>query len=167
MNQLLRTVFFLEEDSAIPVDGKPLMLETIVNRPALSWAAERLIADGVQRFFVVSSPRFVQQVRACFPAEADLTVSEQQTDLMAFLNTPDEVFVLPRAAVPMEVAGVGFAYSAPGYELQEIWKDKMTNAITAATLVPGWLPIFGPETIAELEPILANQHVTDNKKKEQ
>lgn len=157
MNQLLRTVFFLEEDASIPVDGKPLMLETILHRPAMSWAAERLMADGVQRFFVVSSPRFADDVRACFPAEADLTVSEQQTDLMAFLNTPDEVFVLPRAAVPMDAAGVGFAYSAPGYELQEVWKTKMTNAITAATLVPGWLPLFGRETIAELEPIFAER----------
>lgn len=157
MNQMQRTVFFLEEDASIPVDGKPLMLETIVNRPALSWAAERLIEDGVQRFLVVSSPRFAEQVRACFPAEADLIVSEQQSDLMTFLNTPDEVFVLPRAAVPMAGAGVGFAYSAPGYELQEVWKQKMTNAITAATLVPGWLPIFGPETLAELETILAKK----------
>ena len=52
-------------------------------------------------------------------------------------------------------AGPGFAYSAPGRELREVWKDKMTNAVSGASLVSGWLPIFGPETIAELEPVLA------------
>ena len=31
----------------------------------------------------------------------------------------------------------------------------MTNAISGASLVPGWLPVYGPETIAELEPVLA------------
>ena len=45
--------------------------------------------------------------------------------------------------------------SAPGRELREVWKNKMTNAVSGASLVSGWLPIFGPETIAELEPVLA------------
>ena len=30
----------------------------------------------------------------------------------------------------------------------------MTNAVTGASLVPGWLPVFGQETIAELEQAL-------------
>ena len=57
--------------------------------------------------------------------------------------------------LPMAQAGPGFAYSAPGRELREVWKNKMTNAVSGASLVSGWLPIFGPETIAELEPVLA------------
>ena len=36
----------------------------------------------------------------------------------------------------------------------------MTNAVHGAELVPGWLPVFGPETIAELEPILAQRGAT-------
>ncbi len=37
----------------------------------------------------------------------------------------------------------------------------MTNAVSGASLVSGWLPIFGPETIAELEPVLAKmEHAT-------
>ena len=63
--------------------------------------------------------------------------------------------VLCRAALPVAQAGPGFAYSAPGRELREVWKNKMTNAVSGASLVSGWLPIFGPETIAELEPVLA------------
>ena len=50
----------------------------------------------------------------------------------------------------MAEAGRGFAYAAPGYELQESWKEKMTNNVTAAELVLGWLPVFGLETIGEL-----------------
>ena len=86
-----------------------------------------------------------------------MTVSEQQSDLMAFLNTPDLVGVLPRAALPMEGVGAGFAYAASGYELQEAWKEKMTNAVQGAVLMSGWLPIYGSDTIAELEPILAQK----------
>lgn len=146
-------VFFMEEDSAIPANSKPLMLEAVLSCPILSWMSSQLLADGVQRFFVVCGPRFAEEVRGCFPPEADVAVSEQQSDLMAFLNTPDPVLVLSRAALPMAEAGPGFAYAAPGYELQEVWRVRMTNAVSAAELVPGWLPVFGPDTIAELEPI--------------
>ena len=78
---------------------------------------------------------------------------------MEFLNTPDQVLVLPRAALPLEEAGVGFVYQAPGYELQESWKARMSNNVSAATLAPGWLPVYGPETIAELELLLRDRVV--------
>lgn len=146
-------VLFMEEDSAIPMHSKPLMLEAVLSCPILSWMSSQLLADGVQRFFLVCSPRFAEEARTCLPPEADVVISEQQRDLMEFLNTPDSVLVLPRAAMPLAEAGPGFVYAAPGYELQEVWKTRMTNAITAAELVPGWLPVYGPETIEELEPL--------------
>lgn len=144
-------VFFLEEDSSIPEYSKPLMLEPILFCPILTWACEQLMVDGVQRFFVVCSPRFAAEARACFPAEADVTVSEQYEDLRAFLSTPDPIAVFPRAAMPAKEAGLGFVYAAEGYELLESWKEKMHNNISAATLLSGWLPVYGPDTIAELE----------------
>ena len=150
-------LFFMQEDSSIPEHSKPLMLEAVLSCPILKWMSNQLLAEGVQRFFVVCSPRFAEAARSCFPQEADVTVSEMQTDLRAFLNHPDPVVVFPRAAIPLAEAGVGFVYAAPGYELQEAWKKKMTNAVQGAELVPGWLPVFGPETIAELEPILAQR----------
>jgi len=152
-------VFFLEEDSSIPEYSKPLILEAVLFCPLLKWASDQLLADGVKRFFVVCGPRFAEEARKCFPVDADVTVSEQQKDLVSFLNTPDPVLVLSRAAIPMAEAGLGFAYQAPGYELQESWKTKMTNNVQAATLVSGWLPIFGMDTIAELEPLLRERVV--------
>ena len=71
------------------------------------------MADGVQRFFAVSSPRFAQEVRACFPEDADVTISEQHSELLDFLNTPDPVAVFVRAALPMEEAGPGLSTAPP------------------------------------------------------
>ena len=148
------SVFFMEEDATIAVGSKPLMLEAVLSCPILKWMSSQLLADGVQRFFVVCSPRFAEEARKCFPADADVTVSEQQSDLMRFLNTPDPVLVFVRGAIPFAEAGAGFVYAAPGYELQDTWETKMTNAVQGATLIPGWLPVYGPETIAELEPAM-------------
>lgn len=152
---LCRAVFLMEEDASIPADGKPLMLETILDRPILSRAAEQCMADGVQRFFVVCPPRFAQAAAACFPEGTDVVISEQHASLLDFLDNEENTLVLCRAAVPFAQAGPGFAYAAPGRELRSVWQEKMTNSISGASLVPGWLPIFGTETIAELEPVLA------------
>ena len=154
-----RAVFFLEEDSSLPAHSKPLMLEAVLFCPILKWMSDKLLADGVQRFFAVSSPRFAQEVRACFPEDADVTISEQHSELLDFLNTPDPVAVFVRAALPMEEAGPGFVYGAPGYELQAVWREKMTNAVSAAELLSGWLPVFSLDTIAELEPMLRDRIV--------
>ena len=152
MCHLKRAVLFFEEDAAVPAGSKPLMLEAVLSCPILTWAGDRLRADGVQRLFVVCGPRFAEEARRCLSQPAQ--VSERWTELEAFLDTEEPVLVLPRAAFPMAEAGPGFAYAAAGYELQEAWKVRMTNAVQAAELVPGWLPVYGQSTLAELEELL-------------
>lgn len=159
MDQPKRAVLIMEEDALIPEDAKPLMLEAVLFCPVLTWMGNRLRADGVQRLFVVCGPRFAAEARSCFPAEADVIVSEQQGDLNAFLNTPDTVAVLLRPALPMEEAGPGFAYAAGGYELQEAWKSGLTNRVEAAELLSGWVPLFSLETVAELELVMRDRIV--------
>ena len=68
------SVFFMEEDSAIAAGSKPLMLEAVLSCPILKWMSSQLLADGVQRFFVVCSPRFAEEARACFPQDADVVI---------------------------------------------------------------------------------------------
>ena len=159
MDQPKRAVLIMEEDAMVPAHSKPLMLEAVLFCPILTWMGNRLRADGVQRFFVVCGPRFAEEAKACFPAEADVTVSERQEDLNAFLNTPDTVSVLLRPALPMEEAGPGFAYAVPGYELQEAWKNGLTNRVEAAELLDRWVPVFSLETVAELELVLRDRIV--------
>ena len=151
MDQPKRAVLIMEEDAMVPAHSKPLMLEDVMFCPILTWMGGRLRADGVQRFFIVCGPRFAKEAEACFPEEADVTVSERQEDLADFLNTPDTVSVLLRPALPMEEAGPGFAYAASGYELQEAWKSGLNNRVDAAELLSGWVPVFSLETVAELE----------------
>ena len=57
-----RAVLFLEEDSSLPAHSKPLMLEAVLFCPILKWMSDKLLADGVQRCFAVSSPRCAQEV---------------------------------------------------------------------------------------------------------
>ena len=70
MSRLKRAVLIFEEDAAIPADAKPLMLETVLSRPILSWVCDRLRNEGVQRLFAVCGPRFAGEVREVLPPEA-------------------------------------------------------------------------------------------------
>ena len=154
MIRLQRAVFFMEEEPACPADSKPLMLKAVLSCPILSWMSNQLLADGVQRFFLACDDRFAEESRKCFPVGAEVSVSNRHDDLLAFLDTEEQVAVLPRSAIPMAEAGAGFAYAAPGRELREVWKDKMTNSVSGAELLPGWLPVYSQAVIDELEPIL-------------
>ena len=158
MSRLKRAVLLFEEDAAVPAGSKPLMLETLLSRPILTWVCDRLRADGVQRLFAVCGPRFAEEARGLLPEDA--AVSEQWTDLESFLDTEEPVLVLPRAAFPMEEAGPGFAYAAPGRELRETWRVRMTNNVQGAELVPGWLPVYGPDTVAEIEALLRQREAS-------
>lgn len=161
MDHPTRAVLFFENESAVPPHGRPLMLEPVLFCPILRWAGDQLRADGVQRFFLVCPQRFAQEARACFPDDADVTISEQKSELDAFLTTPDTVLVLSRAALPVADAGAGFAYRSSGYELLEAWKERMTNSITEAELVSGWLPVLNSAVIAEVEPLF-RQRIVDH-----
>ena len=174
MNTLCGAVIFFEEETA----ALPLALETLQGRPVLSWMAERLRRDGVRRVFLAASPRDAEACRACFPAGTEVTVSDRHEELMHFLSAVEtvelseaegggslsppgdaarRVAVLPRAAVPVKQAGAGFAYAAPPESLREIWRVKMTNAVQDAELLSGWIPLYGPDTLAEIAPLFRSE----------
>ena len=141
---------FFEQD--LPPQEKPLMLETVQNRPVLFWMGRRMAELGVRRFFVAAPERYADKVRACLPAEAEIVVSERHDALMAFLDTGETVLALPRVALPMAQAGVGMVYAAPGQSLREAWRLKLTNAVQDTELVPGWVPVYSRELLEELRP---------------
>ena len=101
MDHTCHAVFILEEDHSIPAGHKPLMLEAILHRPIMERAVVQCLADGVQRFFVVCSPRFAEEAAACFPEGTDVVISEQHAELLDFLDNDESTLVLCRAALPM------------------------------------------------------------------
>ena len=63
-------VIFLTEDTATTYNGKPLMLQDALFCPILTWCMRAWLKKGVRRFFVVCDGELVDEVTACFPAEA-------------------------------------------------------------------------------------------------
>lgn len=139
-------VLFLEEGDS------PLSLESVRGRPILAWTARRLVSRGVTRLFAAAPPSLADAVRTCFPAEAELIVSDRREDLLAFLDADGTVLVFPRAALPVPQAGPGLIYAAPCGVLREAWRIRLTNAVQDAYPVPGWIPVYSTVLLRELEP---------------
>lgn len=143
----------LMEETVLPGMGKPLMLEAFFDAPILAWMGRRLLTDGVQRLFLACDEAYEAEARACLPGDLAVTCSNRREALLSFLDTSERVLVLCRAALPLEGAGAGFAYTCPGRELREAWRERLTNQVPGADLAEGWLPVFGPETLTELEAV--------------
>ena len=66
----------------------PLMLSDFLAEPILTRMGRQLLADGIQRFFLVCGPEEAERARACLPEEAEVTVSDQR-EALAALDVPD------------------------------------------------------------------------------
>ena len=148
-----KAVLFFEPDTVLTDGARPLALESVRGKPVLRWMADALTADGVTTLFIAAPTRLDAEIRACLPPALSATVSERHDALMEFLDTPELIAVLPRAALPFPQVGAGFAYAAPGLTLRQTWAARLTNAVQDASLLPGWVPLYGPDTLRELQPV--------------
>jgi len=121
---------------------KPLMLETVLFCPVLTWMKEQLKADGVRRFFVLCPPEFADGVRSCLDGE-DVSVSGEPEALAAFLKEDGPVAVFPCAAVPVS-GGEACAYTADARAL----RGGTLSAAPGAETLPGYSAV---RTFAQLQ----------------
>jgi len=134
--------------------SEPLMLETVLFCPLLTWVSEKLRANGVQRFFIVCGAEFAEKVKSCFSAGSEVTVSDRDDDLLAFLDGDGPVAVLPAAAVPIEddlEAEENCAFTADARSLRESWGASGT--VPGAKKLPGFAAIESAADIQDLSPL--------------
>lgn len=98
-------VIFLPDDTGKTGFSRPLMLQSVLGAPLLTWLGASLYADGVSRFFLICQDRFVAEAVACLPAEAECMtgMDRNSADLLhVFLSTAEEEEEqLPIIAGPM------------------------------------------------------------------
>lgn len=150
MNQK-RAVIFLEETCSDLPQSRPLMLEAVLFCPILNWVADKLKADGVERFFVVCGSGFTEEVRKCFGPDADVTISQQHRELLDFVAGEGTVTVISRTVIPVEGAGEGYVYSAAGEVLSRAWAEGPTNFVREADGEPGWITLYSLDNVQEVE----------------
>lgn len=155
MNQT-RAVLFLPDDSSDEEIGQPLMLQSVLFCPLLTWVGRTLMARSVRRFFIACAnadqERWREELTACLPAEAEVTVSADPLRLKDFLQEEGEVVVLPCAMVPAELPeGDNYAYTAPASSLRQSWYDGSGDAVKGAEKLPGFTAVYDLPRLQALE----------------
>ncbi|MCI2055923.1 MAG: glucosamine-1-phosphate N-acetyltransferase [Oscillibacter sp.] len=142
---------------------KPLMLETILFCPILTWVSEKLKAHGVRRFFVVCDEQDAAAARACFTPDDDVTVSADEQDLAAFLKEDGPVAVIPGPVVPISddlEAEENCAFTADAAALQDSLADADVHSVRGAAPLSGYASVESVSDIQDLSP-LCREDVTD------
>lgn len=86
-------IIFIPDDTAKTGYTQPLMLFRVMGTPLLSWLAQSLCENGVERFFLVCQDRYIEAARACFRlgAEVVTTMDHNPSDLLhVFLSTAQD-----------------------------------------------------------------------------
>ncbi|MEA5042415.1 MAG: DapH/DapD/GlmU-related protein [Oscillibacter ruminantium] len=156
-----RAVIFLTT-SPDPEQKKPLMLKDILFCPILTWVVRKLKRDGVERFFVVCGPQYTDEVRACFPADADAVISDEHPKLLDFVSGARRVIVISRPVVPAKQAGEGYVYSAEGSALAEGWQKAATVFLQNVDGERGWIALNSDADIQNVELHLRDEIVAEH-----
>ena len=102
-------IWFLPDDIALDNNKTPLMLESVMFCPILSWTCAELRAMGVGRLFVVADRRAHDLIRPLVPWDAVLVDGEYHArELLEQLKGKEgEVVVLNGAVLPVGVFSGG------------------------------------------------------------
>ncbi|QNL43978.1 glucosamine-1-phosphate N-acetyltransferase [Oscillibacter hominis] len=151
MNQT-RAVLFLPDDASCEGVDRPLMLQSVLFCPLLTWVGKTLMARSIQRFFIVwGKEEYAAELRGCFPAEADVLVSGSREALMDFLSQEGEVAVFPCEMLPLELpGGSSYAYTAKASALRESWTNG-SDAVPGARELSGFSAVYDLPRLREME----------------
>ena len=136
MMETKRAVLFVD-DADGELIRKPLMLQSVLFCPVLTWLSAALREQGVERFFVCCPASYQKEALACFSLEEQVTVSDSRADLLDFLGGEEETLVVPGAAVPVDSAGQNEVYIASGSALAHSLKTG-AEEVEGARSVPGF-----------------------------
>ena len=107
-------ILFLPDDIALTKEKTPLMLQSVMFCPVLTWTCAELTNLGIQRLFVVSDKNVHDLIRPHVPASAVLIDGAKHADeLLRQLEAEDGgVLVLNGVVLPVGVFSGGAVYRA-------------------------------------------------------
>ena len=87
MIETKRAVIFMDDENEGEIKlKKPLLLQSVLFCPMLTWQGNSLRESGVERFFVLCVKKYQEEARTCFASTDNVTISDSLGDLVAFLQ---------------------------------------------------------------------------------
>lgn len=141
MIETKRAVIFMDDENEGEIKlKKPLLLQSVLFCPMLTWLGNSLRESGVERFFVLCVKNYQEEARTCFASTDNVTISDSLGDLVAFLQGAEQTLVIPGAAVPVESSGKNEVYAVSGDNLARSLREQ-SNEVEGAESVRGFTTI--------------------------
>ena len=151
MLEMKRAVLFMDDETEGGAGlQKPLMLQSVLFCPMLTWLSDALREAGVERFFVLCPEQYREEALACFASVENVTVSDQLKALADFLEGEEKTLVVPGAAVPVDSAGKNEVYAVAGSALANSLRTG-SGEVEGAQSVPGFTTIDSQRALNSMQ----------------
>ncbi len=128
-------------------DSKPLMLQSVLFCPVLTWVCQELQACGVERFFVVCDDAFQGEAADALAGFEDVSFFTENADALDAAGS-DEIIVIAQSVLPIAAYGESSIYQASASSITDV-------AIAPAkseTPLP-WMPLRSPAELQRNMPL--------------
>ncbi len=150
-------VLFMPDDMTLTTEKTPLMLRPILFCPILTWMAEELMGQGIERFFIVSDVRAHDMMRPYLPEAADVTyvdgAKHGEALLKLLANEKGDVLIVNGAVLPVGVFSGGAVYSASAKECCRVLREHGAFAAfpKGAEIAQGFLPVGDDDELRDAQ----------------
>ena len=152
-------VLFMPDDITCSENKTPLMLQSILFCPVLTWMVTELHANGIERFFVVSDVRAQELMKPYFPEELDVTFvdgAKHGTELLKLLEKESgRVVIVNGVVLPVGVFSGGAVYNAEAAECCTVLREHGAFAAfpKGCEIMQGFLPVGDEEELRAAQPM--------------
>lgn len=150
-------IWFLPDDMTLPSEKTPLVLQSVMFCPLLSWTCAELTEQGIERLFIVSDKIVHERLRPFAPESAVFVDGARHAEELLRLlgGETGEVTVLNGAVLPVGVFSGGAVYAARAEAVRAVLKEHGAFAAfpEGAEVLPGFLPVGDEEELRAARPM--------------
>ena len=150
-------IWFMPDDIALTKEKKPLMLQSVLFCPILTWTCAELTALGVERIFIVSDTRAHELMKPYAPEAAVFVDGAKHADelLRLLADETGEGIVLNGVVLPVGVFSGGAVYGAKAEAVRKVLSDHGAFAAfpEGAEILKGFLPVGDAEELRAAQPM--------------
>ena len=146
-------ILFMPDDIACAKEKTPLMLQSVLFCPILTWMCMELTDLGVERFFIVSDVKAHELMRPCIPKDTDVTFvdgAHHARELLSLLQDKSgKAIIVNGVVLPVGVFSGGAVYNADVQECCAVLREHDAFAAfpKGAEIMKGFLPVGDGEEL--------------------
>ena len=146
-------ILFMPDDIACAKEKTPLMLQSVLFCPILTWMCMELTDLGVERFFIVSDVKAHDLMRPYLPKSADVTFvdgAHHARELLSLLKgETGKAIIINGVVLPVGVFSGGAVYNADVQECCAVLREHDAFAAfpKGAEIMKGFLPVGDGEEL--------------------